>query len=426
MRFSPSCFLWVIVVAGCSSQQASTNVVDNVGARNDAYRAAAERYGIAEDWLVAVGYQQGRFEPAEAVDDSADHSMDTPAMPAEPQWSLDADTPVDELDAAPDNSADPIEAAEPARGWGVMYLTDDQIARAATLTGRDPEQIRTNIAANIDGAAALLADSGADLRAATLSFLDVHDEAADLALRDLDDVVANGFDLTTEDGERIALVGTQPDTQVTDSLVTDFAGYEAGTEPETVPIEAVAPGHYPKVQWIPSPNHSSRLGYPIRYVVVHDIEGTMASAVQIFRRASSQVSAHYIVREHDGHIVKMVLESQNAWHVGHGWFNRHSVGIEHEGFAFRKKGGGYYTERMYQASAKLACAIAHRNHIPVDRKHIFGHLNVPSSLASHTLCSDARGIAGHCGGVGHHSDPGRYWNWHRYMQLVASCVNAAH
>ncbi len=121
----------------------------------------------------------------------------------------------------------------------------------------------------------------------------------------------------------------------------------------------------------------------------------------------------------------MVYEKNNAWHAGHGWFNRHSIGIEHEGFAHKVNGGGYYTNTLYSTSAALTCAIAHRYHIPVDRKHIFGHLNVPSSLSSHTLCSDARGIAGLCGGVSHHTDPGKYWDWKKYMKLVSTCVAAA-
>jgi N-acetyl-anhydromuramyl-L-alanine amidase AmpD len=151
----------------------------------------------------------------------------------------------------------------------------------------------------------------------------------------------------------------------------------------------------------------------------------MAGAISVFKNSANQTSAHYIVRSHDGHIVKMVLERNDAWHAGHGWFNRHSIGIEHEGFAHKKKGGGYYTPTLYAASASLTCAIAHRYNIPVDRKHIFGHLNVPSNLASHTLCSDARGIAGQCGGVSHHTDPGKYWDWKLYMNLVATCVTAA-
>jgi len=164
----------------------------------------------------------------------------------------------------------------------------------------------------------------------------------------------------------------------------------------------------------------------LMHVVIHDIEGTMAGAISVFKNSANQTSAHYIVRSHDGHIVKMVLEHNNAWHAGHGWFNRHSIGIEHEGFAHKKNGGGYYTDTLYGASAALTCSIAHRYNIPIDRKHIFGHENVPSSLSSHTLCSDARGVAGLCGGVSHHSDPGKYWGWKKYMKLVSTCVAAAH
>ena len=89
----------------------------------------------------------------------------------------------------------------------------------------------------------------------------------------------------------------------------------------------------------------------IRFIVVHDIEGTQAGAISVFKRSSSQASAHYITRASDGHIVQMVREGNNAWHAGHGWFNRHSIGIEHEGFAHRKNGGGFYTDRQYRASA---------------------------------------------------------------------------
>ena len=66
-----------------------------------------------------------------------------------------------------------------------------------------------------------------------------------------------------------------------------------------------------------------------------------------------------------------------------------------------------------------------RHNIPINRKHVFGHYNVPSNLASHTLCSDRRGAAGACGGVSHHSDPGRYWKWNHYVRLIRDCVSAA-
>jgi N-acetyl-anhydromuramyl-L-alanine amidase AmpD len=425
MRAFAKVILVGALLAACGSEEpTSSNFVANQGERNDAYRVAADRHGVPVDWLVAIGYQQGRFEAAEQQDVTDDPTMQQTMDPGDPAPSLDVDTPVDEVEAAPDDSMDSPDNYEPLQSWGVMFLTDAQITRAASLTGRSEDDIRTNTTANIDGAAALLeADmKTTDLRSATTQFLAVTDEGAQLALDDLDHVIEHGFAVTTSDGEELALVGTKPDTGV------DEAQADAGSILEVDPTQtaaAVAPGHYPHVQWIASPNHSSRQGSPIRYIVIHDIEGTMAGAISVFKHSSSQASSHYIVRSSDGHIVKMVLESQNAWHAGHGWFNRHSVGIEHEGFAFRKHGGGFYTKRLYAASAKLSCAIAHRNHIPVDRKHIFGHFNVPSNLSSHTLCSDKRGIAGKCGGVSHHADPGRYWDWKQYMHLVATCVQAA-
>jgi N-acetyl-anhydromuramyl-L-alanine amidase AmpD len=394
-------FVFTLVLAACGSPP-TTATLDLPGARNEALRAAAERHDLPLDWLVAIGYQQGRFERADAVDDMAPDAEDPAEVLAE-------DTPLDDVMPPADDGIVGTDI-DPPDAWGVMFLGDAQIAEAATLTGNDPDTLRTDVAANIDAAAALIAarwdHTPAGLRTATTAFLGVDDDAdtTDLALGDLDDVIRNGFDLTTVDGERLAMIGSDPDVEA-------FA--------------APAPGKYPARQWIPSPNFSSRLGYHVRFIVIHDIEGTMAGAISVFKHSSSEASAHYITRARDGHVVQMVHEGDNAWHAGHGWFNRNSIGIEHEGFAFRKHGGGYYTDRQYRASSQLACAIAHRYGIPVNRKHIFGHMNVPSSLSSHTLCSDARGIAGHCGGVSHHADPGRYWSWTKYMSLVRTCVNAA-
>jgi len=53
----------------------------------------------------------------------------------------------------------------------------------------------------------------------------------------------------------------------------------------SVAIEA-ARGAYPSVEWIPasSSNYSSgRGGSRVRYVVIHDIEGTMPGAISAFR-----------------------------------------------------------------------------------------------------------------------------------------------
>jgi N-acetyl-anhydromuramyl-L-alanine amidase AmpD len=400
MRRSACIASIIVCLAACAGEPTAPGLP---GERNTALRAAAEHYDVSVDWLAAIAFQQGRFEAAEAEDTTA-------AALSDPADTLAEDTPLDDTgDPVAVDDAPMGDHPDAPAGWGVMYLSEAQVARAAELTGRAPEAIRTDHGANIAAAAALLAEHGTSaeaVRASTIGLLGLEGDAesAALALADLDDVITEGFDLTTSDGERLVLEGTAP-------------------TPETA--EAVAPGHYPAIQFIASPNYSTRQGYAIRYIVVHDIEGTMASAIAVFKNSANDASAHYIVRARDGHIVQMVREANNAWHVGHGWFNRHSIGIEHEGFAFKKNGGGYYTDKQYQASARLACAVAHRYNIPVTRSRIFGHFNVPSNLASHTLCSDARGIAGKCGGVSHHSDPGKYWNWTKYMALVRGCVNAA-
>jgi N-acetyl-anhydromuramyl-L-alanine amidase AmpD len=406
-----------LLLAACSVEP-STHVEDLPGPRNDAYRAAADKYGISEDWLVSLGFQQGRFEPAQETDAQPDPSLDM----TDTAYNLMTDTPVVETDDPDQDAADPMSPPDDVASFGIMYLTNDQIARAAQLTSLDADSIKTDIAANITGAAAILsADTQAlgSLTEATLAFLGVEDDAASLAIDDLDVAQSMGFDVTTTDGERIVLDGTGAATPVlaesdaveTDAVIDDPSRLKAGS--------------MPSYQWIPSPNFGSREGDKIHYVIIHDIEGTMAGAISVFKNPATEVSAHYIVRSHDGHIVKMVLERDDAWHCGHGWFNRHSIGIEHEGFAHKKDGGGYYTETLYKASAALTCSLAVRYDIPVDRKHIFGHLNVPSNLDSHTLCSDAEGVAGKCGGIDHHTDPGQYWDWKTYMNLVSDCVKAA-
>lgn len=393
-----------LLAVGCAAPDSSTPA----GPRAQAIAAAADAHGIAAPWLYALAFEQSRFDgavPPAATDDAApapDDSVATDDLTADDESTGDPDdgTPADDA-SSPDG-----DDADLADGAGAFRLSDAAVARAATLTGADPAQIRTDFATNADAAAALLADGGQDLRAATARLLgvDADADATEAALADLDATLAAGFDVTTLDGERLVLA----------------------PEAAALPTDALpAPGHYPARQWIASPNFSSRLGYSIRYIVIHDIEGTMAGAISVFKHSSAQASAHYIVRARDGHVVQMVHEGDNAWHAGHAWFNRHSIGIEHEGFAHRKNGGGYYNETQYKASAALSCAIAKHYHIPIDRKHIFGHGNVPSNLSSHTLCSDASSVAGRCGGASHHSDPGEYWRWHHYMSLVRACVNAA-
>ncbi|MCX4917200.1 N-acetylmuramoyl-L-alanine amidase [Streptomyces sp. NBC_01281] len=140
--------------------------------------------------------------------------------------------------------------------------------------------------------------------------------------------------------------------------------------------------------------------YSIDRVVIHVTQGSFASAVRVFQDPGHGAAAHYIVRK-DGHVTQMIRELDVAFHAGNRAYNERSVGIEHEGFVDRASS---FTDAMYEASARLTAGICGRYDIPVDREHIIGHVEVPGT---------------------DHTDPGRYWDWDRYLRLVRRARTAA-
>ena len=57
----------------------------------------------------------------------------------------------------------------------------------------------------------------------------------------------------------------------------------------------------------------------------------------------------------------------------------------------------YFTDALYEESARLTAAVCDRYGIPKDRAHILGHYEVPGT---------------------DHTDPGPNWDWTRYIRLV--------
>ncbi|MBO0841826.1 MAG: N-acetylmuramoyl-L-alanine amidase [Nocardioides sp.] len=156
---------------------------------------------------------------------------------------------------------------------------------------------------------------------------------------------------------------------------------------------------YPSAEWIPAhAGNYTVAARPIealpRYVIIHDIEGPYRAAVDRFQTRGSEVSAHYVIRSHDGHIAQMVRQKDIAWHAGNWSYNVQAVGIEHEGYVST---GKYYTETMYEASARLTAYVCLLYAIPMTRDHIIGHKEVPYAT---------------------HTDPGPHWRWNHYMDLV--------
>jgi hypothetical protein len=134
--------------------------------------------------------------------------------------------------------------------------------------------------------------------------------------------------------------------------------------------------------------------YPINYVVIHVTQGSYAGTISWFQNPAAQVSAHYTFRSSDGAVTQSVREKDIAWHAGNWTYNTQSIGIEHEGYV---DNASWFTDAMYRASAALTRNLCNKYGIPKDRSHIIGHVEVPGAT---------------------HTDPGPYWNWTYYMQLV--------
>jgi len=150
-------------------------------------------------------------------------------------------------------------------------------------------------------------------------------------------------------------------------------------------------------------NHTKafRSAASVDQVVIHVAEGSFWGSIRWLRNPRSHGSSHFVVSR-EGEVVQLVDLKDVAWHAGNKWTNRRSIGIEHEGWT--KRGG--FTKAQYEASARLLAYLSRRLEIPLDRRHVIGHHEVPHPRG--------RGR----GGIDHHTDPGRHWRWRHYLALA--------
>jgi N-acetyl-anhydromuramyl-L-alanine amidase AmpD len=268
---------------------------------------------------------------------------------------------------------------------------------AASLTGRAPGQLRTDPAANIDGAAAVLR---------------AYADAAGFSGGTRNDIGAWYPVVARYSGAKDGYVARMYADGVYDALWTGASASGVVLEPDPVEPDRGAPmtatsssgdvsvqtDDYPPALWVPA--HSSNYTasnrpstYPINYVVIHMMQGTYAGSISWFQNPSSNVSAHYCIRSSDGQVTQMVRHRDYAWHAGNQTYNRQSIGIEHEGYFDQ---ASWYTEAMYRSSAALTRHVCDMYGIPKTRSRIIGH-----NQASSTPC------------------PGQIWDWTRYMNYVA-------
>ena len=339
------------------------------------FEEASAKYRVPRDVLAAVGYNESRF----------DNHGGEPSM---------------------------------SNGFGIMHLADNPtnrtLAEAGRLTGFSADRLCTDDAANILGAAAVLASRADRLGVARDADGDVtawHPViAAYPALADgtTSRLYAQGAYLALRDG--VTEQGVVIAAQAVPPQLSQTARIAAQSEVRTAPVPVLQAGGAsiassassspaPSVIWSPAYSGNYRKAnrpteHPIKYVVVHTVQGSYASAISWFKSAAARVSAHYVIRSRDGQIAQCVADKDIAWHAGNSEYNRTSIGIEHEGYV---SSASWYTEAMYRSSAALTASICDKYGIPKTRDRIIAHIDVPRAT---------------------HTDPGRHWDWGRYLGYV--------
>ncbi|WP_043634775.1 N-acetylmuramoyl-L-alanine amidase [Nonomuraea candida] len=343
------------------------------------------------------------------------------------------------------------------------------LPEAGRLTGLASARLREDPAANIRAGAALLASyqerpssDPADWHGAVARYAGTDDPAASRAFADeVFSVMREGAQRRTDDGHEVRLdpmpglsvpgaaedgtIGeiwpgeeAGPGEPIWDSWSAEETGSadETGSTEETGsagPASRVGPKGQAGTgkaecpaslacEWMPAAykrfgkkknrdygNHD-RLARKrtVDYIVIHDTEGTYQGIPSLIRNPR-YVSWHYTIRSRDGHVAQHVATNDIAWHAGNWDVNTRSIGIEHEGYL--AKGGTWYTEAMYRSSAKLVKYLAGKYGIPLTRARILGHDNVPGTTPQTV--------------AGMHEDPGPYWDWAHYFELMGKPFKAA-
>lgn len=383
-----------------------------------AFSSAAAEYGVPRSVLLGVSYLQSRWDahagaPSVTGGYGPMHLTDArTALAGAAHHSEGAE------DARGDEARAPLVPEERIPDSGELPARLKTLPKASELTGLNPERLRTDPAANVAGGAALLAAAQRELgepasadpadwygAVALFSGADDHATAAAYA-NDVYDVIRTGGERLTDAGQQVALAA-QPDL-APDTGTLEGAGLRASAAGDTECPASVS------CEWIPAPyeefgegdygNHdlgNRPTSQSIKYIVVHDTEGAWEGVLKLVQDPT-YVSWNYSLRSTDGHIAQHLKAKDVGWHAGNWYVNAKSIGLEHEGFLANPD--AWYTEAMYRSSARLVKYLAKKYGIPLDRQHILGHDTVPGPTSG-----TIRNM---------HTDPGPYWDWRHYFELL--------
>lgn len=148
---------------------------------------------------------------------------------------------------------------------------------------------------------------------------------------------------------------------------------------------------------------------PILMLVIHTQQGTEKGTEAWFADPESHVAAHYCVSK-AGEIVQCVADVDTCFHAGNAHVNACSIGIEMEGFEEKAD----QTPAQVAATAALIRELCDAHHVPLDRKHVIGHCEVPDPTTP-----------GRFGGAHHHTDPGKGFDLDALVRSAAALPAAA-
>ncbi|GGW43480.1 amidase [Streptomyces lucensis JCM 4490] len=389
----------------------------------EAFEDAAREYHVPRSVVMGVSYVQSRWDahpgaPSVAGGYGPMHLVDTarlrpPAAAAGPRARAGAGSP-------PPAGAGDTPATD-AAGPGGHAVQPADLERAARLIEVPAGRLRTDPVANVRGGAAILAatqrqlgkplsDDPADWWETVKRYPGTRDlTSAVTYANDVFAVIRRGAHRTTAEGQDVRL-----------SASPGVRPHVARSQGPKRPKEVECPAEL-SCDWLSAPYEEidDEGGYgnhdladrprdqKIDYIVIHDTEAILPNMFKTVQDPT-EASWHYSIRSSDGHITQHIRTKDEAWHSGSQFLNARSIGIEHEGFLTQP--GTWFTEQMYRSSARLVRYLADKYDIPLDRQHIFGHDNVPAPTAD--SIPDM------------HDDPGPFWDWRHYFDLLGAPLRA--
>ncbi|MCC9312438.1 N-acetylmuramoyl-L-alanine amidase [Kitasatospora sp. RB6PN24] len=403
------------------------------------FSSAAAEFHVPASVLLAVSYQQTRWDSHQGTPSTTGNYnvMGLTQVDAAAVTAALAKGPGPETDGRGDSAA-----AKPAKKAPAGPVVQDGPAlhtldEAARLIHRPADDLKRDTAQSVRGGAALLAkyqkETGKAASAdpgswyqAVARFSQAGDPAGAGTFADrVFATIRTGASRHTADGQSVVLTATpgvkadRPAAPVHAAARAAAAPAADDTTPEC-PVELDC-DFQPAAYALTDPNDLTSFGNyskanrpddgdKIQYIVIHDTEGGFDASIGLFQNPANQDSSHYIVRSSDGHVTQLVHTKDIAWHAGNKSLNMHGIGIEHEGYALPTDRPTWYSEQLYQSSADLVRYLAARYDIPLDRQHIIGHDDVPGPIQSYV--------------AGMHWDPGTFWDWSHYMDLLGAPVCA--